>query len=139
MTFRTIGDVANSIVRKLETHNVDNSVPKLDWRSVINAGPDTPVETIAALDDYFSHFVAVEITDNKIQSQKCVGCEKDLTGFFGTWRWAIAQGSGQCGHCGWPSNGHHFIRDADGNEIVTLRNFILQIHPDFVEKRARSA
>lgn len=119
---------------------------KLDWRTLMKASDETPESTIKALDDYFSHFVAVEVKDDdrggkpQIQDQNCVGCGKALTGFLcGTWRWGIAHGVGECGHCGWPSHGHHFIKDESGKDVLTLRNFILQIHPDFVERKRRAS
>lgn len=118
-------------------------VAHLDWRTFMEAKPDIDPEVVAALDKYFPHFVAVEVKDmpdgkKEFGVQKCIGCDKDLTGFFGTWRWGIAHGVGQCGSCGWPSHGHHFIKDEKGEEVVTLRNFILQVHPDFVERRKRA-
>lgn len=73
----------------------------------------------------------------EIQAQQCVGCGKVLTGFLGTWRWGIAHGVGECASCGWPSHGHHWIKDEKGEGVVTLNNFILQLHPDFVERRKR--
>jgi hypothetical protein len=116
---------------------------KLDWRTFMKASDDTPETTIRALDSYFAHFVALEIKDDvegkpDIQPQACVGCGKTLTGLCGTWRWGIAHGVGECGHCGWPSHGHHFIKDESGEEVATLHNFILQVHPDFVERRRRA-
>src|SRR5260221_478238 len=118
-------------------------VARLDWRTFMNASADTPASTIKALDDYFNHFAAVPIkTDEKgvpqIQTQTCCGCGKELTGIFGTWRWGIAHGVGECGNCRWPSHGHHFITDEAGEGVVTLRNFILQLHPDFVERQKKA-
>lgn len=119
------------------------AVGRLDWRTFMKASDDTPATTIKALDDYFTHFAAVEVKDDEngkrqIQDQKCIGCGDMLTGFLGGWRWGIAHGVGECGRCGWPSHGHHFIKDESGEDVVTLRNFILQIHPDFVERRQRA-
>jgi hypothetical protein len=118
-------------------------IERLDWRTFMNAGPDTPPETIKALDDYFSHFAAIEIKEvdgkKEIADQKCCGCGDYLTGFLrGTWRWGIAHGVGECSKCGWPSHGHHFVKDAGGEDVVALRNFILQVHPDFVEQCKRA-
>lgn len=118
-------------------------VERLNWRTFMKASDDTPPETIKALDDYFSNFAAISVEpDDKgvpqIKTQHCVGCAKELTGFFGTWRWGIAHGVGECSNCGWPSHGHHWIKDDKGEGIATLNNFILQIHPDFVERKPRS-
>lgn len=119
------------------------SVARLDWRTLINAKEGTPETTIKALDDYFSHFAAVEVKEEngkpEMQLQQCCGCGKTLTGIFGTWRWGIAHGVGECSSCGWPSHGHHFIKDAAGEDVATIHNFILQVHPDFVERRQRES
>ncbi len=118
-------------------------VARLDWRTFMKASDDMPASTIKALDDYFSRFVALEIKDDEngkpqTQDQICVGCGDRLTGFFGGWRWGIAHGVGECGNCRWPSHGHHFVKDDKGEDVVTLHNFILQVHPDFVERRKRA-
>lgn len=118
-------------------------VAHLDWRTFMKASDDTKPEVIKALDEYFRHFVALEIKPDHegkpdIQTQMCVGCGEILSGLLGTWRWGIAHGVGECGKCGWPSHGHHFIKDENGDSLMTLRNFILQVHPDFVERRKRA-
>ena len=119
-------------------------IDHLDWRTFMKASDDTDPAVIRALDEYFRHFVALDIKESPdggkpdIQTQKCVGCGKDLTGLFGTWRWGIAHGVGECGSCGWPSHGHHFIKDEKGEPVATLHNIILQVHPDFVERRKRA-
>lgn len=116
----------------------------LNWRTFMKASDDMPETSLKALDSYFSHFAAIEIKDGAdgkpdIQPQKCCGCGKELTGLFGTWRWGIAHGVGECGACGWPSHGHHFIKDEKGEEVATLHNFILQVHPNFVERKQKTA
>jgi hypothetical protein len=115
---------------------------RLDWRTLMKAADDTPPKVIAALDKYFSQFVAVPLKNDEngkpqMQTQQCVGCGESLTGFLGTWRWAIAHGVGECARCHWPSLGHHSIKDDDGEELLTLHNFVLQIHPDFVQRKQR--
>lgn len=120
-----------------------SDVQHLDWRMFMNAAADTPATTIAALDKYFSRFVALEMKADHngkpdIATQNCVGCGDILTGLLGGWRWSIAHGDGECGNCGWPSRGHHFIKDENGDDLVTLRHFILQVHPDFVERKKRA-
>lgn|SRR3990167_1876203 len=121
----------------METHK---SVSRLDWRTFMKASDDTSATTIKALDDYFSHFVALEIKNDEngkpdIQTQHCVGCGAILTGILGVWRWGIVHGVGECGECRWPSHGQHFVNDENGDHVMTLHNFILQVHPDFVERR----
>jgi hypothetical protein len=110
--------------------------PHCDWRTFMSATDDTPAETLKKLDDYFPRFVQPTIKGDggkKIfEPQKCIGCGDELTGFFGTLRWGIAHGEAECGKCGWPVRGHHFISDE-----ITMRNVFLQYHPDFVERRSR--
>lgn len=122
------------------------NVAHLDWRTFADPRPDTPPEHIKIFDEYFSGFVAIPIKDEDgkktFQTQFCVGCDQPLTGFValvgrGGFRWGIAHGHGNCAGCGWPCIAHHFIKDADGNDVLTLHNFILQVHPDFVERREK--
>lgn len=120
----------------------------LDWRTVMSANAETSPNTIKALDKYFNHFVALELKDvdgkPEIQPQKCVGCQEELTGFKsalfgkGGFEWGITHGRGHCRNCGWPAFGHHFIKDEDGKDVVTIRNVILQVHPDFVDRKPRA-
>jgi hypothetical protein len=127
------------------TNQSEKTVERLNWRTLIEAKPETSAETIAALDDYFQHFVQVPIDEKdgkrEIKPQNCIKCDEPLTGFMavlvgkGGFTWGLAHGEGHCAHCRWPARGHHFIKDKDGKEIVTLRNFILQVHPDFVTDR----
>ena len=141
----TILDIAKS---GSGTEPAPTPIARFDWRSVMNATADTPAATIKVLDDYFSQFVAVPLKEveggkPEIQSQNCVGCGEMLTGFAallgrGGFRWGLAHGHGNCSGCGWPAVAHHFIKDEHGEDVVTLRNFILQLHPDFVERRKRA-
>jgi len=122
---------------------------RLDWRTFMNATDATSPETIKALDSYFGQFVAVPIKEAvnggkpEIQEQRCVGCDEVLTGFMsmlgrGGFRWGLAHGHGHCAGCGWPVVAHHFVKDENGEDLITLQNFILQVHPDFVERRKRA-
>jgi hypothetical protein len=131
----------------VEAEEVKAKVERLDWRTFMSASPETPESTTKALDDYFSKFVAVAIGNEGgkpvFKSQDCCNCGETLTGFSGLFgrggfEWGIAHGYGHCAGCKWPCVGHHFIKDEAGEDVLTLRNFILQVHPDFVERRSRS-
>lgn len=126
------------------------TVAHLDWRTVIDAGPDTPAKIITALDTYFEVFAQPEITlvDGKkhLGDQPCLKCDEPLAGGLksfllgkGGFTWGLAHGAGFCQNCRWPARAHHFIKDADGDDVVTLRNFILQYHPDYVTEKKRGA
>lgn len=130
----------------MDTTKTKENVAHFDWRTVMSAKADFPEKSARALDRYFRHFVAVKIKDDEkggkpvIQEQKCVNCGEILTGFMamfgrGGFQWGIAHGEGHCGGCKWPATAHHFIKDEDGNDVVTLRGFILQVHPEFVTSR----
>lgn len=115
----------------------------LDWRTLMSATDETTPETIEALDEYFRHFVAVPMEGNRVNTQYCVGCEEPLTGLEavlmgrGGFRWGLAHGEGQCSGCGWPARAHHFVKGKDGREILSLENFVLQVHPDFVTQKPK--
>ncbi len=122
-------------------------VPKLDWRTLFKPKGDMPEAQIKALDSYFSCFAQPPYTVaadgwNEIGKQPCLKCEEPLTGDLadfilrkGGFTWGIAHGEGFCRNCKWPSRAYHFIKDADGKDLITIRNVILQYHPEFVTER----
>jgi hypothetical protein len=126
------------------------TVAKLDWRTLINAKPETPQETIDALDKYFGVFAQPNMEQrdgvNILGDQPCLKCDEPLAGglaeYFlskGGFEWGLVHGEGHCRGCHWPARAHHFIKDADGKDVVTLRNVILQYHPDYVSVRRKGA
>ena len=99
-----------------------------NWRDFITTSDDTPENVTDALDKHFQSFAA--------PGSKCPGCEADLTHIlFGTFRWGLIHGHGHCQSCSWPAVAHHFIYDEAGKELMSLRNFVLVAHPDFVTRR----
>lgn len=122
----------------------------LDWRTIIEAKAETPQATVDALDAYFHGFAqpVITIVDGKksLGKMPCLKCGEPtadgimsfLTG-KGGFTWGIAHGEGFCANCRWPARAHHFIKDANGEGVVTLRNFVLQYHPDFVSERKAGA
>lgn len=130
---------------------MSTEIAHMDWRTVMSAKPDTPDATIKALDDYFFSFAQIPIEkadDGKtiIAKQPCLKCSEPLSGgglaesFFGKggFEWGLAHGEGHCRGCGWPARAYHFIKDADGNDVMTIRNIVLQYHPDFVSTKRRA-
>lgn len=121
---------------------------RLDWRTLIDASPDTPSDVIAALDDYFSHFAQVSFKTNDTGKREladghpCLKCGEPLTGLVaalfgrGGFEWGIAHGEGHCRNCRWPARAYHTIKDQNGEMVANIRGFILQYHPDFVEQKA---
>jgi hypothetical protein len=109
---------------------------KLNWRTIIKAADDTPPDLIAAFDAYFAPFAQPDKDE-----ARCPGCEKSLTGLSamflgGGFTWGLVHGEGHCAACHWPARAHHFIKDAKGDDVITLRNYVLAYHPDSVERRA---
>lgn len=128
---------------------MEKTVQKLNWRTFMSAKDETPEETIRALTTHFEHYVQPtwkKAEDGGVtfaDGQPCVSCGKDfnpdLAGFLlngGGFEWGLVHGEGRCSNCGWPATGHHFVKDENGDEVMTLRNFVLQYHPDFVEKKS---
>lgn len=122
------------------------NVKRMDWRKTMTAGAETPPEFIAALDKYFEPFA--EPVRGEERSEKpllCIKCDEPLTGMLasmfgkGGFTWGMVHGEGHCAGCGWPARAHHYITDKDGSELVTLRNVILQYHPDVVEAKQSAA
>ena len=125
-------------------------VQRLDWRTLFKAKDDLPEATIKAFDEYFSCFAQPPYKvegdgRNNIGNMPCLKCDKPLLGgltslvFGGGFEWGIAHGEGHCAHCRWPARNYHFIKDAEGNDICTLRNIPLQYHPDFITSKTKAA
>lgn len=120
--------------------------PRLDWRTLIGAKPDTTPDILAALDSYFMPFAQPpgekrDGTYRVADEHPCLRCGERLMGLTamlmgGGFTWGLAHGEGYCVKCKWPARAHHFIKNTDGSDLLTVRNFILQYHPDFVEKRS---
>lgn len=95
-------------------------MPRLYWRTILAPEWDETTEEgrawVAALDAYFVHFV---------RFGKCVACGEHLTGLFGSFRWGLANGEGECGACGYPARGIH----RNVGPIKSL-HLALQYHPD---------
>lgn len=119
--------------------NTLESVGRFDWHSVIESTGDTSPDVIEALDEYFKVFAAPppaqEGGSGFLTTHPCLKCGTPLMGMLGAFTWGIAHGEGFCGKCHWPARGHHFIIDKDGKDLMSLRNFVLQYHPDFVTKK----
>jgi len=123
-----------------------DTAERMDFRTVMSVSDDTPADLVKAIDTYFSQFIQLQgvTEDGKlvVDAQPCVKCGEelnpDLAGALfgkGGFEWGLVHGHGRCRNCGWPAVAHHFVKDANDKEILTLRNFILQVHPDFVEQR----
>ena len=77
---------------------------------------------------------------------KCLCCERPLAGTLvdqllsdGGFEWGLVHGQGHCRKCGWPATMYHFIKDENGEDILTMHNVLLQVHPDHIEIGRRSS
>lgn len=99
--------------------------------------PPTPT-FITDCENYFHQFVK-PVREAKDQSPICFHCGEHLTGVMamlgrGGFEWGITHGEGHCAGCKWPARAHHFAKNAMGEDLFTLRNFVLSYHPDFVRR-----
>ena len=78
---------------------------------------------VAALSAYLNDFLP--------RGSHCPNCDREH-GFS----WGICHGEGTC-RCGYPGRAMHCVKDADGDELLTLRDCVLWYHPDYVECRDR--
>lgn len=128
---------------------MSDQTPHLDWRTLFKVNGELPSATLQTFDKYFSCFAQPKMTvdadgKNNIGDQPCIKCGKPLLGltsflFEGGFTWGLAHGEGFCRYCKWPARAHHFVKDDAGKEVLTVRNVILQYHPDFVEVRKKGS
>jgi len=77
-----------------------------------------------------------------VSDKKCINCEEDLSGIFGTFNWGIVHGEGHCSNCGYPARGRHYIKAKnlvidDKEETELILPFILQYHPSELRQRRK--
>lgn len=93
-----------------------------------------------SIEDYLSHFAAPKLKGENGE-HLCLKCNEPLLGFMaalfgkGGFEWGLVHGEGFCRNCHWPARAYHSIKDKDGSTLCSLRNVVLQYHPDFVEAR----
>lgn len=121
---------------------------RLDFRLLfrVKGATGADQENLRIIRQYFRQFIrpAGHVDPDtgryQITSQHCWGCGKLLVGTLvenlieATFRWGLAHGKGYCRVCGWPSVGHHYVRNGD-EDLIVLRDFILQVHPEHVVRR----
>lgn len=122
---------------------------RLDWHTLFKLKDDADPAFVSALDSYFECFAQPKMKIGEdgrgdIGDQPCIKCEKPLLCLMsmvlgGGFTWGIVHGEGFCRECKWPARAHHFIKDAEGKDVITIRNVILQYHPDFVSERKRKS
>lgn len=89
--------------------------------------PDELEDELAAIekfDAYFQGFVCHDPDGDGEPGWGCPGCDSPTSL---PWEWGLANGSGSCGHCGWPVLVYH--RKLPGIKMLTAA---MPAHPDFV-------
>lgn len=113
------------------------TVPHCTITDVASVKGDTDSEVLNDLAAYFNHFAKPS------EGNRCLRCQRPLVPSLaealmfgdGGFEWGLVHGRGHCRSCGWPAAAHHFIKDRHGNELITIRNMVLQDHPDDIELR----
>lgn len=94
---------------------------------------------------YLHHFAAPNG-----EGHPCLRCSEPMVGSSadsmlvamgmtrGGFEWGLVHGHGHCRCCGWPATLYHFIKDRHGKELLTIRNILLQQHPDNIELAKKS-
>jgi hypothetical protein len=111
------------------------TVPHLQLEDIAEVKPGMTKENEEDLRAYFSHFAKPSG-----ENHNCLRCGNALTGLAtallgGGFEWGLVHGHGRCRKCGWPATAHHFIKDRHGEDLMMVRNLILQAHPDDIELR----
>jgi hypothetical protein len=91
---------------------------------------------IATLNEYFRDFAKPIKRDgggNIISgATNCLKCKSALEGMFGSFRWGLTHGEGECSQCGWPCRAYHRPKDEEGEIFNSVLPKILQYHPSVV-------
>lgn len=114
-----------------------SAVPHATLEDVADPKEGADPRVIEDLRSYFHRFAKPTMPNHT-----CLRCGRPLTGGLaavlmddGGFEWGLAHGHGHCRKCGWPATAYHFIKDRDGNDLMTVRGVVLQIHPDDIELR----
>ena len=101
-------------------------------RGSFTAAPGVSEEQAAAELQIVREAVDKQVQQFAAPSQLCIGCDRHVAGFMGTFTWGLASGEGFCGACGYPMRGQHYA--PKGGPGLTFRA-VLQYHPDELHER----
>jgi hypothetical protein len=111
------------------------ALPKLDYRTFLTLSEEIPDEDTARqiklIENYFAGFCPISTEENI--GFPCPACGVYLGGLFGSFKYGIQHGWGFCGTCLWPCVMHHYLKDEDGSQLLSLTNFLLALHPSKVD------
>ena len=104
---------------------------------------------VVEINAYLAHFAAPQKNEDGslVEGHPCLVCDMPLVGQLvdlllhpeAGFEWGLVHGMGHCRNCRWPAAAHHFIKDRNGVELLTMRNVILQIHPDKITLKKTKA
>lgn len=109
------------------------ALPHMRASDILKIGDDTPKEYVEDLDAYFEPFVS--------ETNSCINCGAAMDGFkqalglAEAYQWGLRHGEANCSGCGWPARGMHYIKDRNGDDLLTIRNVFLPYHPDGVTSK----
>jgi len=97
--------------------------------------PDADPAFVATMEEYLQEFA--KPGDGNMPCLYCgypviQDMAQQFLGARGGFEWGYVHGHGWCKECRWPIVMHHFIKDKDGKEVITIRFIPLQVHPDKV-------
>lgn len=123
--------------QEVTTHKHQPQVCKIEDVFSVKDGADP--DFLAQVGEYLSAFAApAKDADGKPVCFHCGGKLDSFMNLIGAgvaWQWGMAHGEAFCSGCQWPARGHHFIKDADGKELLTLHNVFMAYMPEYVEAR----
>jgi hypothetical protein len=111
-----------------------NQVQRASFETMLKGECDADTQTI--FDEYFSHFV---VPNDEGKCFKCGTVQAGLmAALIGGFVYDLQHGEGHCSKCHWPARANHYFKDRNGKELGSMQ-MILQYHPDFVTKTARTS
>lgn len=120
----------------MSEHKYEPRACKLEDVFSVKDGADP--EFLAHVGNYLTAFAApVKNDDGKPVCFHCGGILDSFMSMMGLgvgYEWGLAHGEAHCSGCHWPARGHHFVKDDDGKELLTLHNAFMAYMPEYVEK-----
>jgi predicted Zn-ribbon and HTH transcriptional regulator len=108
-------------IKKLNELKAMN-LPKMSYedikQTIERRGLELSNEQIKICDEYMNRFAKLD------DPHKCLWCGSSR------YEWGILHGSAYCAKCGWEYRVYHYIKDENGNDILSRIEAVLQYHPD---------
>jgi len=105
------------------------NLPKLQFDQIFKAKETCSESDRNNVQKYLDNFVSQN------EKHECIQCGVELTGILGSFRWGLVSGEGHCCNCGYPARAHHSIKDENEEEMFTIKNYVLQYHPEVLDDK----